>query len=412
MRLSRYSGIFTSLFVAILTILTLEFACCCVGYAQKIRKLNVLSNSAKIDVSLQKEFYHTIEEGIDCLIQQQRQDGSWSNPDYPALTALATTALLRCPPDIKNQRIKKATEKGLRYLLSCVKPDGGIYKKGLPNYNTAVSMMALMFANNPKYYPVLRKARRFLVSLQLDKGKKGVADEPFDGGVGYGSKDHSDMSNTYFALEAISLTSFLETDVDRKKGYKDLNWSAALKFIQRCQNLPGYNDQPWASADPKNKGGFVYFPGNSKAGTETLPNGRVALRSYGSMTYAGLLSFIYAKLDKGDPRVQAAYKWLLRNYTLEENPGLGAMGLYYYYHTMAKALAVYGEDLLPVNGKLINWRRNLVEKLISLQKPDGCWVNENARWWENDPVLVTSYALISLEIAGNNLVYQLPSKEK
>ncbi len=377
---------------------------------KNVRKLDVLSNSAKVDISLKNEYYHTIRQGIRCLMNQQKTDGSWSNPDHPALTALATTALLRCPRDIQDDEIRRAAQKGLEYILTCVKPDGGIYKKGLPNYNTSVCMMALLFANNPKYHPILKKARQYLISLQLDRGKKGVADQVYDGGIGYGSKDHSDMSNTYFALEAISLTSFLETDIDKKKGYKDLNWAAALKFIERCQNLPGYNDQSWASDDPRNKGGFIYYPGNSKAGTETLPDGRVALRSYGSMTYAGLLSFIYAKMDKNDPRVKAAYEWLLRNYTLNENPGLGAMGLYYYYHTMAKALAVYGVDLLAVKGKLINWRRNLVEKLISLQKKDGCWINENARWWENDPVLVTSYALISLEIAGNNLLYQLPDR--
>ena len=32
-----------------------------------------------------------------------------------------------------------------------------------------------------------------------------------------------------------------------------------------------------------------------------------------------------------------------------------------------------------------------------LQKPNGSWINENSRWWENDDVLVTSYVVMALE---------------
>jgi len=49
-------------------------------------------------------------------------------------------------------------------------------------------------------------------------------------------------------------------------------------------------------------------------------DGRVALRSYGSISYAGLLSYIYADLQRDDPRVQAAFDWLRGNYTLDEIP--------------------------------------------------------------------------------------------
>ena len=65
------------------------------------------------------------------------------------------------------------------------------------------------------------------------------------------------------------------------------------------------------------------------AGGVTNPTtGRVALRSYGSISYAGLLSYSYA----------------------------------------------------------------------NLKRADGSWVNENNRWWEKDPSLVTTYALMAVEI--------------
>ena len=50
------------------------------------------------------------------------------------------------------------------------------------------------------------------------------------------------------------------------------------------------------------------------AGSETNAlTGRVALRSYGSISYAGLLSYIYADLKRNDPRVLAVFEWLRRN---------------------------------------------------------------------------------------------------
>ena len=66
------------------------------------------------------------------------------------------------------------------------------------------------------------------------------------------------------------------------------------------------------------------------------------------MTYAGLKSMIYAGLTKDDPRVKAAMEWIGKNWTLDENPGMqyadpsdpasAQSGLYYYYHTLARAL--------------------------------------------------------------------------
>lgn len=56
-------------------------------------------------------------------------------------------------------------------------------------------------------------------------------------------------------------------------------------------------------------------------------------------------------------------------------------GLYYYYHTMAKALSTYGIDSLTLkDGKVINWREALAKRLIDLQNYKGCWVNESGRW--------------------------------
>jgi squalene-hopene/tetraprenyl-beta-curcumene cyclase len=125
------------------------------------------------------------------------------------------------------------------------------------------------------------------------------------------------------------------------------------------------------------------------------------------MTYAGLLSLIYSDVDKNDPRVKSAFDWCAKHWTLNENPGMGSDGLFFFYNVLSKSLAAYGSDRIPASsGQTINWRAELIKKLLSLQKIDpktgsGYWINESGRWWEADPVLVTSYSLLALEIALN-----------
>ena len=214
------------------------------------------------------------------------------------------------------------------------------------------------------------------------------------------SRGHPDLDNTYIALEALRATQSLASD---KPDAKQLNWQAAIDFVSRCQNLPSHNKEKWASGDPANKGGFIYYPGESNAGEMPLEGGGVALRSYGSMSYAGLLSFIYADLKKDDERVVAAMDWLKKHYTLEENPGLERQGYFYYLHLMAKGLTAAGITELERGGKKVDWRRELGLQLMKLQTPDGFWANDIARWKENNPVLTTTYGAMSLEILYNQL---------
>lgn len=361
--------------------------------------------SSKSDISMKLELENAIGKGLTWLAANQQPEGFWGQAEYPALTALALTAFQGDPSKYYKEKYARNIKLGYDYVVKSAKPDGGIYNKDLANYNTSISMMALLMANNPAYEPLLRNGRKFLIGLQDDFGKKGVGDDPLDGGIGYGGTyKHSDLSNTTFALEALHYTRFLRSDVANDPDAKDLNWEAAIQFISRTQNLPGSNDQKWASDDPDNKGGFVYFPENSKAGEQPLSDGKVALRSYGSMSYAGLLSFIHAQVDKDDPRVKAVVEWLSKNYTLDENPGMKQEGLFYYYHTMAKALAAAGIDTLTTrDGKQINWRVELAKRLLDLQNADGSWVNKTGRWWESDPNLVTAYASITLEIIHRGL---------
>lgn len=350
-------------------------------------------------LSIRNEVQLAIDKGLRWLQEQQKPEGWWSTPDHPAITSLVLTAHLRAPGDEFRKSPPPFIEKGYAWLLSNATPEGAIYvkEKGLSNYNTSISLMALLAKGDEKHHDAIRKAREFTVGMQA----KGLADSSLDGGIGYGpgatTRQHPDMSNTLMALEALYHTKVLPGE--ELAAGKDLDWQAVIGFIERSQNLPEHNKEKWASGDAENKGGFVYFPGHSFAGETELPDGKKALRSYGSMTYAGLLSYIYADVKKDDPRVKAAIDWLERHYTLEENPGMGGEGLYYYYQVMAKGLAAAGiETLETKDGRKIDWRRELALKLIQEQKSEGFWVNDAGRWMEKDPVLVTAYAVLTLEI--------------
>lgn len=353
-----------------------------------------------IDLSLGNEIQNAIDRGLASLLASQNTNGWWSTPDHVAPTALVLTAFMGEPTGRFRTNLPASLAKGYGFILGSVKPDGSIYRTSLINYNTSLSMVALAALGNPTHDDLLRRARACVVRSQMDLDEPGKTDSPFHGGIGYGDKyAHSDMNNTLTALEALHYTRHLEAG-EGGGPKQDVDWKAVVQFLENCQNLPSHNRQPWASDDPRNRGGFIYYPGHSMAGGETnAVTGRVALRSYGSISYAGLLSYIYADLQREDPRVVAVLDWLRSNYTVEENPGMELQGLYYYLHLMTKALNTARVETLELkDGRRINWRREVALRLINLQHPDGSWANTNGRWWEKDPNLVTAYAVLSLDI--------------
>lgn len=332
------------------------------------------------------EYRRVVDKAIEYLTTEGlSEDGSYSRQAGPGVTALVTTALLRngrAPDD-------PAVAKSLKYLEGFVQNDGGIYQQGSfhRNYETCLAIMCLAEANRDRRYDkTIDRAEKFVKQIQWS------ADEGHDlssmsyGGAGYGKHKRPDLSNTNFLMDALKSAG---------AGPDDPAMQAALVFVSRCQNLESqHNTSPHSAKNPD--GGFYYTVaagGSSQAG-ETETGG---LRSYGSMTYAGLKSMIYAGVKPDDQRVQAAVKWISRNYTLEQNPNMGAAGLYYYYHTFAKCLDALGHPLLAdEKGEKHDWRRELFTHLAARQQPNGSWVNQNDRWFEGDPNLVTGYALLAL----------------
>jgi len=322
---------------------------------------------------LRAQLLESLDRGLAYLKENQKENGSWEN--HPGLTGMASSATLNRPGNDSNPDY---VQPALVYLVSLVKPDGGIYDRDTPSYNTAVALQALVASGNPSYREIIENAKEFIVELQADEGEGYTTDDQFYGGVGYGSDLRPDLTNLELALESLKKAEVPENHPV---------WVKALKFVQRSQNYVERNDQAWAGTD----GGFVYYPGFSYAeggGTE----------SYGSVTYAGLLIYSYAKVRRDDPRVRVALDWIRKNYTVEENPGMGLRTLYYYYLVFAKALNAYQESIIvDEEGVSHNWREDLGKKLLAEQHPEGYWVNEDPSYMQDNKVLVTSFASLTLE---------------
>ena len=354
---------------------------------------------AGLPADLEAETRAALAKGAAWLAAQQQADGHWALADSPALTGLAMWALQATDPAAYASAINRA----MVFLLTSVQEDGSIWRQptmerkggGLANYNTAVCMAALHALGRPELVPVVQNARTYLAKMQY------LGPGSYRGGMGYDAdqgRPYTDLSNSYMAYEAMRLTQDVEDLRAAGEPKADLDWAAAQEFLAQLQNLEGVNTNAYRSDREEDRGGFAYTPGAGPSTTNT--EGKVMLRSYGSMTYAGLLALIYAQVDANDPRVKSAKDWAARHWSLAENPGMGQEGLYYFFNVLAKSLKAAGDDTLArPDGSVVPWREEVVRQLVALQKPDGFWVNENNRWWEADPNLVTAYTILALSAA-------------
>lgn len=362
-----------------------------------------------VDEARHERALASLRKAIDYLKTKQGPDGSWTPQPGPAITALVVRGMATSPTGSEND---PAVRLGLDYILSKARPDGGIHAGILENYNTAICLSAIsLFKDQPGVPDKIKAAQDYLRTLQWSNqtdpnGKPTDESHPFYGGAGYGKHGRPDMSNTQIMLEGLA---------DSGLDCNDPAFQRAMVFIARCQGIESNK----AFGDKiVNDGGFIYATSVNKdhigvpqsmanpEAEEAAKRGEPVsgLRTYGSMTYAGFKSYLYAQLPRDDERVVAAFKWIQNNYTLEQNPGLppvnGMQGYYYYLVTFSRALDAWGQPTIKLaNGTERDWAADLIDKLTATQNPDGSWTNSADRWMEGDPVLTTAYAVLAINHA-------------
>ena len=384
-----------------------------------------LSLAAAAQSDLDARAQKVADRAIAYLQSQQHESGGWSHreegPNFPAITGLVVTGML-LDPDIDATDTHVA--EGLSYILSFRQDDGGIYDRILASYNTSICLSAIALARGemPEAEVGVEPAVAFLRELQWgssaslpaamqDEAKPVAREHPFFGGVGYGKHGRPDNSNLTFWLQGLE---------DAGVPGDDPAVQRALVFLERTQMNASTNTMPYAEGS--RQGGFIYATspsaeehelgiGESKAGMieESFSDGTTAsrLRAYGSMTYAGFKSYAFANLEQSDPRVIAVRAWIAQNYSLDENPGIGTEGYYYFILVFGRAMNAWGEQYVSVLKEDMmfrrDWAQDLVTKLEELQQDDGSFEIVDERWMEADPVLVTAYSLIALQNARQEL---------
>ena len=362
-----------------------------------VRLSVVAVDTDALDVQRAATAQKLINGGVAFLLAQQQGDGSWSinGANRPAITGLALKVLLGhrdFGPD------HPAVRRGLDVLMSYRQKDGGIYdpREGVANYTTAIAMMALTAAGRGGDDLIVAGAVRYMRGRQIVPGSEspdGKAIEEGDariGGVNYGKTGEADMVNHEYWLEALKSAGVSGQDEAIQR---------SVQFVSNLQNLDETSKFAVGGTDDggfrTNDGGFCYNPAESKAG---------GMRSYGTVTYAGFKSLLYAGVSRNDPRVVGAFDWIRTYWRLDSNPNMpeaqSRQGLYYYYQVFAKALRAWGEaSITDMQGNAHNWRAELVDALAGRVSPDGSWTNDADRWFEGNPVLATCYSLMALQEA-------------
>ncbi|MBX3374030.1 MAG: terpene cyclase/mutase family protein [Phycisphaeraceae bacterium] len=354
----------------------------------------------------------SIASGLAALIAAQSEDGGWLTdvtaaptdaPDRPAPVRIAGTALAAkaiaqagMGSDDAEDRAT-ALERALALIARAREEDGGYGGDSLANYVTAAVVSALASTRDPADRPRIDAAVRRLMHLQWDEGEGLGPRDDWYGGAGYGNQGRPDLSSTQMMLDAL---------YDAGVSPDEPAFQRAVAFVSRAQNLRATNPAAWAGDD----GGFVYTPANGgeSMASEAAGEGRrgelrasgspPSLRSYGSMSYAGFKSLLYAGLSPDDVRIRAVFDWVRRHWTTDENPGLGLQGYYYYLHAMARALRVAQQHrIVDHGGTAHNWREEIIDALVTRQAPDGGWTNDAGRWLEGRRDLATTYALLTLQ---------------
>jgi squalene-hopene/tetraprenyl-beta-curcumene cyclase len=331
----------------------------------------VQSMQRDADDSVRNEIEIALNHGLAWLKEHQNPDGLWSDAKEPAPTALVLTAFLREPEGRYRTNPRPSfLEKAATALRTSVQPDGSFLGEARGTPATSICLPALLINGDPADERRARMARDFLWR-QINSGRADAKTGLREG--------RPSLTETAAALEA--LRAWAAAHLHRKPASgKTPNWAGTMAFARRCQIL--------GAKAGNARGGFVDVPEYQEAGRPT-----------GAVTCSGLLAFIYMDAKREDPQVEAALDWIKKHYTLAENPGLGAAGVYHYLLLLAKGLTAAGVTDLEIDGRKIDWARAEALKLLDLQNSDGSWINRvsNAEH-EGDPVTATSISIMALEI--------------
>ncbi len=355
------------------------------------------NKTAAQDQELVHRAQSSLQRGVDWLLQQQATDGGWHSETYGQMrggignTALTVYALAHLPQPLRDE-VRPQFRRSIKFLLTNL-DDRGFPRTAdnsvdYPTYATALSLIALERMETKDWSNERKRMREFLTKAQfptvdsnVDSGGWSSAGRNLGGGT---PSEHANISATSLALEALATTGGLDKSTKHN----------ALLFLARCQNLK----------QPPADGGFFFTPladdPLNKAGLSPHNAQHLAASSYGTATADGLIALKTCGVANDDPRVKAATAWLTKHTSLDHVPGFptdkteanlpsDAMKFYFYF-SIARVVRQLPDT--AVSKQL----PQVAEAIIRSQQPTGAWANSSTAMREDDPLIATPLALVTL----------------
>ncbi len=273
------------------------------------------------------------------------------NVRYPGRTALCAYALAGAGVKPRNE---PKLEKALEWLVR--QEPNGVYPVAMRTCALAASVERKRLRQFRKF---IARDAKWLVAAAGDKGQYTYG--PLNGS----ESDFYDNSNAQIAAMALGAAADV-VDVP-------------LKHWQRVRQ--------WWQAQQQPDGGWAY----------RVPRGTFRVKSYGSMTAAGLATLLICSehlssrevvrcaASPADKSIDEAMGWLEKNYTVRENPGKGVQWQYYWLLGLQRVGKASGRRYL--GGK--DWYADGAKLLLSRQRSDGSW-------GLGDRIAETAFALLFL----------------
>ena len=308
----------------------------------------------------------SIEKGQQFLLQQQGENGAWTDADHVVgKTSLALMTLINCGLTLEDEPVQRA----LKYLREVRPPS--------MTYEISLQIMAFAAAKDG-----IRDIPRIL-SLSTKLANQQIKNGPDAGGWSYNFTEGAriggsgDRSNAQFAVLGLREAQYANVAVDREI------WELIRNYWTNNQSTDGgWN---YAGNGPNNNGssGSMTVAGiTTQVIVETMLRDEPDENPDGSPNCCGQ-PVQNESLDRG-------LKWLERSFSVGHNPGGGGGGALYYLYGLERAGRLSGRRFIGSH----DWYREGAEFLIRMQSPrDGSWRGQGIGESE---VVATCFALLFL----------------
>lgn len=347
----------------------------------------------------------TLDKAVAWLVEQQDESGAFKSKHYgamkqgSALTSLSLYSLLMTPRRYRRAN-SEAIEKAIAFLMPGTKargrvanPDGSLDH---PVYSTAMFLTASRRFENRLDRELANTLLKYLVDSQCTEGRGFDPSNPNYGGwdvigpdVMPNKTSGTNVSVTRFVLEAMDVWISDATLDEATQVLVEASQEKAKGWLQRLQK--------------RSPAGGFFFTAQPGSALNKAKSSDGKPKAYATATCDGFLAHVLLGENYWGNDDSAELKtWIKTNITtgsvcgFEEDDQTGWPKALHYYHLQGLAGIANPRSLLMPNVWSKKICLEIEASLAKAQKDDGRFENESSLMRENDPLIATSFAIISL----------------